>query len=99
PNWNEIARRALDQVGILAALAPTGVVCCVIAPAGSTKPFSGPHGLALASPGCAKEESTCSPGPPGGLQPGWLRYLERRLRERYDFTGNPIHFVVRRQER
>src|SRR2546421_819072 len=35
----------------------------------------------------------------GDLQAGWLRYLERRLRERYDFTGNPIHFVVRRQER
>jgi GTP-binding protein len=35
----------------------------------------------------------------GDLQPGWLRYLERRLRERYAFTGNPIHFAVRRQER
>lgn len=35
----------------------------------------------------------------GDLQPGYLRYLERRLRERYAFTGNPIHFVVRRQER
>ena len=35
----------------------------------------------------------------GNLQAGWLRYLEHRLRERYDFTGNPIHFVVRRQER
>jgi GTP-binding protein len=35
----------------------------------------------------------------GNLSAGWLRYLERRLRERYDFTGNPIHFVVRRQER
>lgn len=35
----------------------------------------------------------------GDLSPGWLRYLERRLREHYAFTGNPIHFVVRRQER
>ena len=35
----------------------------------------------------------------GDLQQGWLRYLERRLRETYPFTGNPIHFVVRRQER
>ena len=35
----------------------------------------------------------------GDLQPGWLRYLERRLRETYGFGGNPIHFVVRRQER
>src|SRR2546421_670385 len=35
----------------------------------------------------------------GDLQAGWLRYLEHRLRDRYDFTGNPIHFVVRRQER
>ena len=35
----------------------------------------------------------------GTLQPGWLRYLERKVRERYGFVGNPIHFVVRRQER
>ncbi|MGH2717701.1 MAG: ribosome biogenesis GTPase Der [Actinomycetota bacterium] len=35
----------------------------------------------------------------GDLQAGYLRYLERKLRERYDFAGNPIHFVVRRQER
>jgi len=34
----------------------------------------------------------------GPLGPGWLRYLERRLREEYGFMGNPIHFVVRRQE-
>ena len=35
----------------------------------------------------------------GELGAGWLRYLERRLRETYCFVGNPIHFVVRRQER
>ncbi len=35
----------------------------------------------------------------GELGAGWLRYLERRLRETYGFTGNPIHFVTRRQER
>lgn len=35
----------------------------------------------------------------GDLHVGWLRYLERKLRETYPFTGNPIHFVVKRQER
>jgi GTP-binding protein len=35
----------------------------------------------------------------GTLGAGWLRYLERRMRETYGFTGNPIHFVTRRQER
>jgi GTP-binding protein len=35
----------------------------------------------------------------GTLGAGWLRYLERRMREAYGFTGNPIHFVTRRQER
>ncbi|HEY2667493.1 MAG TPA: ribosome biogenesis GTPase Der [Actinomycetota bacterium] len=35
----------------------------------------------------------------GTLGAGWLRYLERRMREVYGFVGNPIHFVTRRQER
>lgn len=28
------------------------------------------------------------------LEPGYLRYLERRLRERFDFTGSPIRLEV-----
>ena len=31
----------------------------------------------------------------GELGPDYLRFLEGRLREQYDFTGNPIHFVTR----
>ena len=32
----------------------------------------------------------------GKLDDTYLRYLERRAREAYDFTGTPIHVVVRR---
>ena len=32
----------------------------------------------------------------GQLDDTYLRYLERRAREAYDFTGTPIHVVVRR---
>jgi GTP-binding protein len=36
----------------------------------------------------------------GELGDDYLRYLEHRLRDQYDFTGNPIHFVTRnRSER
>jgi GTP-binding protein len=31
----------------------------------------------------------------GELGDDYLRYLEHRLRDQYDFTGNPIHFVTR----
>lgn len=33
----------------------------------------------------------------GDLGPDYLRFLENRLREIHDFTGNPIHFVTRRR--
>ena len=32
----------------------------------------------------------------GQLDRTYLRYVERRIRETYDFTGTPIHLVVRR---
>ena len=32
----------------------------------------------------------------GQMDRTYLRYLERRIRETYDFTGTPIHLVVRR---
>ena len=32
----------------------------------------------------------------GQLDRTYLRYLERRIRETYDFTGTPVHLVVRR---
>lgn len=31
----------------------------------------------------------------GQLSPGWLRYLERRLREEFGFEGTPIRFKLR----
>ncbi len=33
------------------------------------------------------------------LVPEYLRYLERKLRERYDLVGTPVRFVTRRRER
>lgn len=33
----------------------------------------------------------------GELGADYLRYLENRLRDEHDFTGNPIHFVTRRR--
>ena len=33
----------------------------------------------------------------GELGDDYLRYLENRLRETYDFMGNPIHFVTRKR--
>ena len=33
------------------------------------------------------------------LVPEYLRYLERKLREKFDFVGTPIQFVTRRRER
>jgi GTP-binding protein len=35
----------------------------------------------------------------GELGEDYLRYLENRLREHHDFTGNPIHFVTRPRSR
>ena len=35
----------------------------------------------------------------GGLGEDYLRYLENKLRESHDFTGNPIHFVTRTSSR
>lgn len=35
----------------------------------------------------------------GELGEDYLRFIENRLRENYDFIGNPIHFVTRRRER
>ena len=32
----------------------------------------------------------------GPIDRTYLRYLERKIRETYDFTGTPIHLVVRR---
>ncbi|HXV70755.1 MAG TPA: ribosome biogenesis GTPase Der [Acidimicrobiia bacterium] len=33
----------------------------------------------------------------GELGDDYIRFLENRLRSKYDFTGNPIHFVTRRR--
>ena len=35
----------------------------------------------------------------GSLEPSYRRFLERRLREEYDFTGSPIRLSVRIRER
>lgn len=35
----------------------------------------------------------------GELGEDYLRFLENRLRQTHDFTGNPIHFVTRRRTR
>lgn len=35
----------------------------------------------------------------GELGEDYLRFLENRLRDAYDFTGNPIHFVTRNRRR
>ncbi len=34
----------------------------------------------------------------GELAPDYLRFVERRLREEYDFTGVPVHLVARRRQ-
>lgn len=34
----------------------------------------------------------------GPLEESWLRFLEGRLRERFEFTGNPIKFLVRERK-
>ena len=34
----------------------------------------------------------------GELGEDYLRFIENRLRQNYDFTGNPIHFVSRRRQ-
>jgi GTP-binding protein len=35
----------------------------------------------------------------GDLSDDYLRFLENRLRDAFDFTGNPIHIVTRKRER
>jgi GTP-binding protein len=35
----------------------------------------------------------------GDLGDDYLRFLENRLRDAFDFTGNPIHIVTRKRER
>ena len=33
----------------------------------------------------------------GDLEPGYVRFLENRLRDEYDFTGTPIRMYQRRR--
>jgi GTPase len=35
----------------------------------------------------------------GQIEPGYLRFVERRLREEFDFTGTPVHLQVRAREK
>ncbi len=35
----------------------------------------------------------------GDLSPDYLRFVERRLRETYDFTGTPVRVLVRKRHR
>ncbi|GAB3705200.1 ribosome biogenesis GTPase Der [Mariniluteicoccus flavus] len=35
----------------------------------------------------------------GLLDPGYVRFVERRLREEFDFTGTPVHVEVRAREK
>lgn len=35
----------------------------------------------------------------GALSPEWLRFIEHRLREEFDFTGTPLRMIVRRRTR
>lgn len=35
----------------------------------------------------------------GRLATSWLRYLERRIREQFDFTGNPLHLKFKERTR
>ncbi len=35
----------------------------------------------------------------GQIEPGYLRFVERRLREEFDFTGTPVHVEVRAREK
>jgi GTP-binding protein len=35
----------------------------------------------------------------GQLEPGYLRFLRRRLREEFSFQGTPVHVEVRVREK
>ena len=35
----------------------------------------------------------------GALDPSYLRFVERRLREEFGFVGTPIHLQVRAREK
>ena len=35
----------------------------------------------------------------GSIEAGYLRFVERRLREEFDFTGTPVHLQVRAREK
>ena len=35
----------------------------------------------------------------GQIEPGYLRFVERRLREEFGFIGTPIHLQVRAREK
>jgi GTP-binding protein len=35
----------------------------------------------------------------GDLGPDYLRFIERRMRETYDFTGTPVRVVARKRRR
>jgi GTP-binding protein len=35
----------------------------------------------------------------GDLAPDYLRFIERRLRETFDFTGTPVRVVARKRPR
>ena len=35
----------------------------------------------------------------GQLEPGYLRFLKRRLREEFGFPGTPVHLEVRAREK
>jgi GTP-binding protein len=35
----------------------------------------------------------------GAVEPGYLRFIERRLREEFGFVGTPVHVEVRAREK
>jgi GTP-binding protein len=35
----------------------------------------------------------------GQFEPGYLRFLKRRLREEFGFQGTPVHLEVRAREK
>jgi GTP-binding protein len=35
----------------------------------------------------------------GSIEPGYLRFVERRLREEFGFVGSPVHVEVRAREK
>ena len=94
---------AADRAGVLGPADPDRAAQRLARPSRSRRPRR--RCAAASSPRCCspprrrpgRRRSCCSPA--ASWRPGYRRFLERRLREEFGFTGSPVRISVRVREK